>query len=91
MELVIFQAIRYNLQTLVLPSVNIVQLYVCDVNKIVGEFLGHARVVEPGSNNESSEEEVVLIPDPEYRRLAAKIDLNLALKIYNVYRYNNYK
>lgn len=33
------------------------------------------------------DEELTLIPDPEFRRLSATIDMNRALKIYNVYRY----
>jgi len=35
-------------------------------------------------------EELTLIPDPEFRRLSATIDMNKALKLYNIYRYIYY-
>lgn len=35
---------------------------------------------------EDEREELKLIPDPQYRRLRAAVDMERALQLYNVYR-----
>lgn len=85
--ILILQAIRYSLHTYVLPAVNIPELYTCDVNKLVSEFLILARNSLPTSSkpNESMGE-IKLIRDHEFRRLNATVDMGLALRLYNTYR-----
>ncbi|XP_049823584.1 glycogen debranching enzyme isoform X4 [Aethina tumida] len=79
-------AIRYHFHTSVLQPLKIHELLICDVNKIVQEFLGLARKVQPVAESVGAGEELKLIQDPDYRRLATTIDMDLALKLYNVYR-----
>nr|XP_023029124.1 glycogen debranching enzyme [Leptinotarsa decemlineata] len=79
-------AIRHHLQQSVLEPLNIPELYMIDVNKCVAKFLMLARTVTPAAQNRGEvTEELELVQDPEYRRLAASVDMDLALKLYNVY------
>lgn len=71
----------------VLPKINIPEMYICDVNKLTTEFLNLSRnKVSPVPENRSEMEELKLIQDQQYRRLASYVDMTLALKLYNVYR-----
>lgn len=82
-----FQAIRYAFNTEVLPVIKIHELFICDVNKLVGEFLNLARRSTPRTAKPGDVlEEIQLIQDPEFKRLGSTIDIELALKNYNVYR-----
>ncbi|XP_076266629.1 glycogen debranching enzyme isoform X2 [Rhynchophorus ferrugineus] len=80
-------AIRYHFKTQVLEPLNIPELFTVDVNKYLEEFLCLARKTPPVSKDGSENTaEIIVIQDPEYRRIKSTIDLELALKIYNVYR-----
>ncbi|XP_032451729.1 glycogen debranching enzyme isoform X2 [Nasonia vitripennis] len=80
-------AIRHALHTYFLPLAKIHELYTVDINEIVSEFLNIARNQIPQDEPpETHNESIVIIRDPEYRRLKSTIDMQLALKIYNIYR-----
>ncbi|XP_025406439.1 glycogen debranching enzyme isoform X4 [Sipha flava] len=80
-------SIRHALLTVLLPRAKIHELFQLDVDKIVNEFQNRVRTGPPPLANKSEiNEEITLIPDQEYRRLGATIDMNKALKIYNIYR-----
>lgn len=84
---VFFQAIRHVLYTEYLPKINIPELYLCHVGNYVTEFLNIARNrVPPIASNLESREALKITPDPQYRRLKAKIDMEIALRLYNTYR-----
>ncbi|CAG9819095.1 unnamed protein product [Phaedon cochleariae] len=79
-------AIRFHFSSSVLEPLNIPQLYICDVNKCIVEFLALARSVPPvTANSREMPEQLELIPDPDFKRLSASINMDLALKLYNVY------
>lgn len=67
-------------------------MYIVDVNQIVAEFLNLARKEIPQDvNNITSEvnittEDIMVIQDPNFRRLESTINMQLALKKYNTYR-----
>lgn len=66
-------------------------MFICNVPKLVAEFLNLARNnVPPTSESQKHAEELKLIQDTEYRRMMSTVDMNLALKLYNIYRYFNY-
>ncbi|KAG8039804.1 hypothetical protein G9C98_000533 [Cotesia typhae] len=77
-------AIRHALHTDFLPLVKIHELFTLDVNQIVYEFLNLARTQIP-QDGVSSEKAIKIIQDPQYRRLKASIDMQSALRIYNIY------
>lgn len=82
-----FKAIRYALQTEVLPLAKIHELFICDANKLGAEFFNLARH-SPPRNTKSNDitEEIKIIQDKEFKRLGSTVDMELTLKIYNVYR-----
>ncbi|XP_050428887.1 glycogen debranching enzyme isoform X2 [Adelges cooleyi] len=82
-------SIRHALLTTLLPKVKIHELYQLNVEKIVTEFQNMVRSGPPplakNSKNDDNDE-LALIPDPEFRRLAATVDMNKVLPLYNIYR-----
>ncbi|KAL3268401.1 hypothetical protein HHI36_007517 [Cryptolaemus montrouzieri] len=78
-------AIRYHLSEGVLRELKIQELLICDVNKYVSVFLNMARQNQP-QNEAKVGVELKIIQDPEYRRLASSVDMDLAMQIYNIYR-----
>lgn len=82
----LFKAIRHALRTKVLPQINIPEMYICNVNKLTSEFLERARKMPPNSENNDITQNLKLIQDPFYKRLASTVNMELALKLYNVYR-----
>ncbi|XP_025834354.1 glycogen debranching enzyme [Agrilus planipennis] len=80
-------AVRHALYTNVLPQINLQDLYICNVNKLVAEFLDYARnKVPPISETRNPVEELKLVQDPLYRRLESTVSMDTALRIYNVFR-----
>ncbi|GLV44486.1 uncharacterized protein CBL_10290 [Carabus blaptoides fortunei] len=80
-------AIRHVLLTELLPKINIPDMYMCNANKLAQEFLRMARNrVPPVAGLPDEDDELKLIRDPQYRRLRATVDFELALRLYNVYR-----
>ncbi|XP_077266299.1 glycogen debranching enzyme-like isoform X3 [Temnothorax americanus] len=78
--------IRHALHTHFLPLVKIHEMYIVDINEIVAEFLSLARNEMPQDANSTTTEDITVIQDPAFRRLKSTIDMQLALKKYNVYR-----
>lgn len=83
------QSIRHALLGSLLPEVNIPDLYLINVNDLVTEFqqLSRNRVPPLPSTTPPEYSQLKLIPDPQFRRLHATVDMELALRLYNVYRY----
>lgn len=64
-------------------------MFQLNIDKIVTEFQDKVRAGPPPLAKKSEcIDELILIPDLEFRRLKATIDMNKALKLYNIYRYN---
>lgn len=81
---------RYHLLEKALPSVKIHELYTVNVEFMVDEFLLQCRKIRPPSTDtRSNSVDLKIIHDPQYRRLSATVDLNVALERYNVYRFVN--
>ena len=82
-----FQAIRHALHTHFLPLAKIHELYLLNIDAIVSEFSNAARNQLPNDKlDEVRGKSIEIVRDAKYRRLMAKIDMPLALKLYNVYR-----
>lgn len=83
------QAIRQLLATQLVPEARLHEMYACDVSEIVQEFYRAARNKVPAPARAAPEstpvEELRLLPDPQCRRLRASVDMELALRLYNVY------
>ncbi|KAK9890598.1 hypothetical protein WA026_011963 [Henosepilachna vigintioctopunctata] len=78
-------AIRYHLLEGVLKELKLHELFICDVNKCVSQFLDIARQNRP-LDEVNIDAELTIIQDCEYKRLGSSIDMDLALKIYNRFR-----
>ncbi|XP_057653349.1 glycogen debranching enzyme isoform X2 [Diorhabda carinulata] len=77
-------AIRHHFKTSILDILKLNELFICDTNKLVDEFLILARSNQPNSLKcDSNCNNLKLIQDPEYRRLSSTVDMELALKLYN--------
>lgn len=58
-----------------------------NVNEIVAEFLNLARHETPQDiKNIKEYEDISIIQDPEYRRLKSNVNMQHALKKYNIFR-----
>lgn len=79
-------SIRHALHTYFLPLVKIHELYILDINETIAEFLNLARNQMPQDTIEPISEDIKIIKDPKFRRLKATINMQLALKKYNIYR-----
>lgn len=81
------QAIRHALLGQILPKVKIPELYMLDVNYYITEFQNMSRSRVPPLPSKTSDYPLLkLIPDPQFRRLKATIDIEHALSTYNIYR-----
>ncbi|GJQ87827.1 hypothetical protein Trydic_g18672 [Trypoxylus dichotomus] len=85
-------AIRYVLHSEILPSLKLHEMYTCDVNKCVADFLSLARNRSPKTQSKpgkvKDEKELILIQDLKFRRLSSKVDMDLALALYNTFRHD---
>jgi glycogen debranching enzyme len=59
-----------------------------DVGSLVNTFyeMAHNRL-PPVAGTTQETGQLKIIPDKQYRRLKATVDMELALRLYNVYRY----
>lgn len=74
-----------------LPRARIHELFQLNVDKIVTTFQEKVRAAPPPLANKTvCKEELILIPDQQFRRLAATIDMDKALQLYNIYTYVQY-
>ncbi|XP_059049795.1 glycogen debranching enzyme [Achroia grisella] len=83
------QAIKHLLESELVPELRLHEMFTCDVDRIVQEFYQLARNKVPPVRAADGGE-LKLLPDPQYRRLHAAVDLELALQLYNVYRTDCY-
>nr|XP_015838644.1 PREDICTED: glycogen debranching enzyme [Tribolium castaneum] len=83
-------SIRYHLHNDVLSQLKIPELFICDVAKNTADFLNLIRNKIPTQIESKIEGELKLIQDPQFRRLASSIDMDLATKLYNNYRLDCY-
>lgn len=81
------QALKYQLHQVYLPKVNIHELFQCNISKTIEEFMTLVRTRSPPKHvaDESRFNEIQLIKDPQYKRLGATINMNLALEIFNAF------
>ncbi|XP_046960879.1 glycogen debranching enzyme [Vanessa cardui] len=86
------EAIRHILQTQRIPEARLHEMFTCDVDDTVQKFYYMARNKVPPVKGvgEGARDALRLTPDPQRRRCAATVDLDLALQIYNVYRSDCY-
>uniref|UniRef100_A0A1A9VSP7 4-alpha-glucanotransferase n=1 Tax=Glossina austeni TaxID=7395 RepID=A0A1A9VSP7_GLOAU len=79
------EALKYQLLHVYLPKVNIHEFYQCNVTKYVGDFVDHIGTLQSPTNvvKEQRFKEVKLLPDREYKRLGAAINMNVALDVFN--------
>lgn len=75
----------------VLPKIKLHELFILPVENLVTEFLSKCRTLPPPSASSAAESSVILPDleikqDPSFRRLKSTVDMELALKCYNVYR-----
>jgi glycogen debranching enzyme len=76
------------LHTYFLPQAKIHELYTANIDAIVSEFLVMASKCSSYSKNtDRPKESISIIRDLEYRRLKATIDMDLALKLFNIPQY----
>lgn len=84
-------AIRYHFRKSVLEPLKIEELFICDTNKLAAAFFNLARAMPPITRNfKTEQEELRILQDKEYKRLASTVDVTLALKLYNVYRNDSF-
>ncbi|RZF42594.1 hypothetical protein LSTR_LSTR001389 [Laodelphax striatellus] len=81
-------SIRYALLGSVLGKYKIPELYLLHVDWHVAEFqrVARSRVPPQPEVSTPTPSALKLIPDPEFRRLKATVDMELALQTFNVYR-----
>lgn len=82
-------ALKYQMHSNYLPKLKINEFYQCDVENYLRMFKEEIVNRGPPKNTalvKDRSEEIILIQDPEYRRLETKIDFELAMEIFNVYR-----
>lgn len=60
-------------------------MYSCDVDSNVIEFMKLCQIQkEPHLESSGKKEDLIIIQDPEYRRFKSTIDMELALKTFNI-------
>ncbi|XP_065155607.1 glycogen debranching enzyme isoform X2 [Atheta coriaria] len=80
-------AVRHCLQTEVLRRLRLQELIICDVTKLVSEFLVLVRTRSPyPAGNGENLPGIQIITDRKYKRMKSTVNMELALKHYNVYR-----
>jgi glycogen debranching enzyme len=79
------QIVRVILKDELIPLMKIEEVFLVNVDELVEEFGKLLDVTKPASGSQSEEDEskLVVLQDPEYRRLKSRVDLGLALRLYN--------
>ncbi|XP_073971734.1 glycogen debranching enzyme isoform X2 [Rhodnius prolixus] len=81
------QALRHQLNSVILPAAKIAEFYTVDIKKLVAEFSDRCYKSEPARNPAVRDEcRLKVIQDPLYERLKSTVDLELAVNSYNIYR-----
>lgn len=79
-------ALRHQIHTNYLPQLKVHELYQVDVEKIFVVFKQQIQKVIPTPHQETYHEEFNFEKNTEFKRLGVEIDLERAVKIYNVFR-----
>ena len=73
------------LLTKLIPESNIIQMFTVNISELVEQFRTKCQAgvseAKPDPN-----ESLVVIQDKEYKKLSSTVDMELALKLYNIYR-----
>ncbi len=75
-----------------MPALNLWEFYGVDVNKVVDDFkaaLIHRMNSQTTLSDSGASPEVMIVQDPEYRRLGSTIDIKKAVNWYTSTRYNS--
>ncbi|XP_052738312.1 glycogen debranching enzyme [Bicyclus anynana] len=81
------EALRAELLERRLPEARLHELFTCDADELVRRFRERAQAkAPPAAGAGAGAGELRLVRDPQRRRLAATVDMELALQLYNVYR-----
>lgn len=82
----------------ILPALNLWEFYGVDVNKVVDDLkaalvqkLNALKNSQSTVSDSSASPEIMIVQDPEYRRLGSTIDIKKAVCWYLSTRYNKYK
>lgn len=82
---------RYAVFEKILPKMKLDELFIVSVESLVSEFLSKCRTLPPPSaptaaKNSSILPDLEIKQDPLFRRLKSTVDMELALKHYNIFR-----
>ncbi|KAG0714453.1 Glycogen debranching enzyme [Chionoecetes opilio] len=81
------EAIKNALHNYFLPQVKLHDFYIVDLDKIVEEFRGRISSTVPcplASTEEVSKNSLVILQDPQYGRKTCTVDMNIAVRLYNL-------
>lgn len=80
-------AMRYQLQTFLVPKAKIPDMFMLDVPTLVEAFKNIITSSETNKWNDSLNcDDLKIIQDPEYMPLKSTIDMSLAVRLFNIYR-----
>ncbi|XP_063604015.1 glycogen debranching enzyme-like isoform X1 [Penaeus indicus] len=89
------EAIKNVIHSHFLPQVKLHEFYTVDVDKTVEEFRrrisSNLPIVTRGKGDSSYKEEMVIIQDPNYGRRTCTVDMNIAVRLYNLASESNAK
>lgn len=81
------QAIKNALHNYFLPQVKLHEFYIVDVDTMVEEFRRRISSTMPSTmttTEEVSKNRLVIIQDPQYGRKTCTVDMNIAVRLYNL-------
>lgn len=79
------QAVKKALHTHFLPQAKIHEFYVTDIDKMVEEFRRKISSIVPTTKSTPvSKNQLVIIQDPQYGRKTCTVDLDIAVRLYNL-------
>ncbi|XP_050699326.1 glycogen debranching enzyme-like isoform X6 [Eriocheir sinensis] len=79
------EAVKNALHTHFFPQAKIHEFYVTDIDKVVEEFRRRISSVVPTTRSEEvSKNQLVIIQDPQYGRKTCKVDMDIAVRLYNL-------
>lgn len=75
------------LRTTVLPRAKLWEYFCVDVEVIVKEFKTTVCHLNGGEHARPEGKALVIIQDPQYRRLGSTVDASLTLELFNIFQY----
>ncbi|KAI1711883.1 glycogen debranching enzyme, glucanotransferase domain-containing protein [Ditylenchus destructor] len=79
-------ALREILETEVLPPIQLYEFFQANINKCVEEFRGIAKGTPPNADDKAMGICVPIVQDPEFRRFGSTVNLEHAVKRFNIPR-----